>query len=221
MRGRVLSAAWLPFAAGFGLGQPTLLTSDEVLGRMDKQFAGGLPACVELNQLRRGAHDDLQWLTKRLKGTKVDPLYMASLEDLSTAIRESAKDRNLQTACNTLRLVVADLRTKRQDCRALGHSRTNISVEIRTLQGREEVAGWEVYARWLPAGDRFSTVPKRLQVLSSPARGTVPIPGEYEIHAKNASSGVMTDPVRVSIGGAPTFIWPLPVPVAKDKQREK
>jgi hypothetical protein len=146
---------------------------------------------------------------------------MASLEDLSMAIRESGKSPNLDSACNALRLVVADLHTKRQDCRALGHSRTNISVEIRTLEGKNEVAGWEVYARWLPAGDRFSTVPKRLQILSSPARGTVPIPGEYEVYAKNSSSGVMTDPVRVSIGGAATFLWPLPVPAGKDKQHEK
>jgi hypothetical protein len=115
----------------------------------------------------------------------------------------------------------ADLHVKRLDCRAVGHSRTNIRVEINTLEGQKEASGWEVYARWLPGGDRFTTVPKRLQGLSSPARGTVPVPGEYELYAKQSSSGVSTDPIRVSIGGTNVFTWPLPVPVAKEKRSEK
>lgn len=55
MRGCIIDAAWLLFVAGFGLGQPTLLKSDEVFGRMEKQFAGGLPACAGPNQQGDGA----------------------------------------------------------------------------------------------------------------------------------------------------------------------
>ena len=211
--------------AGFMLGgvqacaQPTLLRTDEVLGTLYKQFEAGLPACPDLEQLRRGAREDIQWLSGRLKGTKVEPEYVASLGDLSDAVRKSSKMAGRETACAALRLIAADLHVKRLDCRAMGHSRTNIRVEINTMDGQKDVPGWEVYARWLPAGDRFTTVPRRLQSLSSPARGTVPVPGEYEIYAKQSSTGVSTDPVRVSIGGAEAFTWPLPVP--KEKRNDK
>ena len=196
-------------------GQPTLLNADQALGNLYKQFGARLPACPGLNPL--AVRDDLRWLNGRLRGTAVDSLYVASLADLGDAVRESAKKVN----CEALRLVAADLHVKRQDCRALGHSRTNIPVEVRTLAGGKEVAGWEVYMRWLPAGDRFTAVPKRLRGISSPARGTVPIPGEYVVYAKQPSSSVSTDPIRVSIGGTEVFTWPLPVPVAATSRSDE
>jgi hypothetical protein len=218
MRTWVICAGFMLLGGMQAHGQPTLLRSDEVLGTLYKQFGGSLPACPDLEKLRSGAREDIQWLIGRFKGTTVDPEYVASLGDLSDAVRKSAKSGR-EAACASLRLIAADLHVKRLDCRAVGHSRTNIRVEISTVDGQKDVPGWEVYARWLPAGDRFTTVPRRLQSLSSPARGTVPVPGEYEIYAQQSSSGVSTGPVRVSIGGAQVFTWPLPVP--KEKRSEK
>ena len=209
----------LLIGGGTAFAQPTLLNADQALRNLYKQFGARLPACPGFSSL--AVRDDLLWLNRRLKGTTVDSLYVASLADLGDAVRESARNANSQRACAALRLVAADLHVKRQDCRALGHSRTNIPVEVRTLAGGKEVAGWEVYLLWLPAGDRFTAVPKRLRGISSPARGTVPIPGEYVVYAKRPSSSVSTDPIRVSIGGTEVFTWPLPVPVAATSRSEE
>lgn len=216
-----LASALLLLAAGNVFGQPTLLSADQALGNLYKQFGRRLPPCPDRTQLSLTAREDVLWLRNRLRGTKVGGEYVASLGDLGDVVRSSTRNSDIKGACEALRLVAADLRVKRQDCRAIGHSRTNIRVEIRTLEGGKEVAGWEVYTLWLPAGDRFTGVPKRLQGLSSPARGTVPIPGEYEVYARQLSSGVSTDAVRVSIGGTEIFTWPLPVSSAKTGRREE
>jgi len=215
--GRATTACLL-FAAGHALGQPTLLNSEDALGNLNKQFQSALPACPGIDQLRRSVREDIAWLLGRFKNTNVDRQYVASLLDLSDAVHQATKRENAGTACTVLRLVRDDLHIKRLDCRAVGHSRTDIPVEINTVEGKKDASGWEVYTRWLPAGDRFSPIPKRLRDLSSPARGTVPVPGEYEVFAKEASGRLTTDPVRVSIGGSKVFTWSLSVPVAQDKQ---
>ena len=155
------------------------------------------------------------WLSERFQSTgwsKVQPEYVASLGALAAELQKAAGSKNEKAACESIHLISQDLQDKHEDCRALGHSRTNIPVEIQTMAGGREVAGWEVYTRWLPSGDSFSGAPKRLQGLSSPARGTVPFPGEFEIYAKQTSSGISTEPVRVSIHETQVFKWPLPVP---------
>ncbi|HXE11007.1 MAG TPA: hypothetical protein VN633_02740 [Bryobacteraceae bacterium] len=80
-----------------------------------------------------------------------------------------------------------------------------------TNDGLNPVVGLEVYLRWIPAGDHFDTEPKRLKGFSSPARGSVPIPGEFEVFAKDPSTGTSSEPERLSIGGAEVFRWALQV----------
>ena len=208
----------LLFAAGHAWGQPTLLSADEALGNLNKQFQSTLPQCPDIDQLRNSVREDISWLLGRFKNTSVDRQYVASLLDLSDAVRQATKRETAGAACAVLRLVKDDLHIKRLDCRAVGHSRTDIPVEISTVEGKKDASGWEVYTRWLPAGDRFSPIPKRLRDLSSPARGTVPVPGEYEVFAKEASGGLTTGPIRVSIGGSKVFTWSLSVPVAQNKR---
>ena len=208
------TAVCVVLAASHALGQPSLLSANEALNNINKQFEAVLPACPDIDQLRKSVREDTAWLVGRFRDTNVDRQYVASLLDLSDAVHQATKKENARSACSALRLVRADLHVKRLDCRAVGHSRTDIPVEINTVEGKKEIPGWEVYARWLPAGDRFSPIPKRLKDLSSPARGTVPIPGEYEVFAKQSSGVLTTDPVRVSIGGSKVFTWSLSVPAA-------
>jgi hypothetical protein len=96
-------------------GQPTLLNADQALDNLFKQFGGGLPACPDLHQLRLSTRNDVRWLKTRLRGTKVDRQYVASLADLSDMVRKSARNANVNGACEALRLVAADLHVKRQD----------------------------------------------------------------------------------------------------------
>lgn len=171
-------------------------------------------SCPNADQLRQSLNADGEFLSQRLGQAgwdKVGKNYVASLNDLASGLAKIGTSPAGQNACALLTLIAGDLHAKRQDCEALGHSRTDIPVEITTTMGQQPKPGLEVYTRWLPAGDHFTTVPKRLEALSTPARGTVPIPGEFEIFAKDPSTGQSSDPERVSIGGTQVFRWPLPV----------
>ncbi len=208
----IAGVCWLAGARGLSQAPPTLLSAREVLGEILKQSK--FPSCTDANQLIESKNEDAQFLTQRLKqaGWKtVSPDYISSLDVLSKALHQIAGDDDTARACERLRLVLRDLHTKRQDCEALGHSRTNIRIEVLTLSGKDSVNGLEVYWRWIPAGDLFDTVPKRLERMSSPALGMVPVAGEYELFAKDPASGKSTPPERVSIGGTEIFHWPLPV----------
>lgn len=199
-------------AAGAASGQPPLLKAGQALSKIADQ--GILPECPDTARLRTSKSMDAQWLFNRLNQVgwdKVSQDYVLSLNDLADGLAKIGKAGKSEAACETLRLIVRDIHAKRQDCEVLGHSRTDIPVEIVTTMGQDPRPGLEVYTRWLPAGDRFTTAPKRLSELSTPARGTVPIPGEFEIFAKDPATGQASDPERVSIGGTETFRWPLPV----------
>jgi hypothetical protein len=220
MQGCVAALMGACVMAGSASGQPALLSPKDTLRKIANQAT--LPRCPDVERLRALKNEDARWLFNRFESTgwsNVDPVYGASLNDLLDALLDAARDRDMARACDTLRLVVQDLHVKRVDCRKLGHSRTNIPVRIRTVRGADEVKNWEVYTRWLPAGDRFTTVPKRLRDLSSPAEGSVPVPGEFEIFAKDPVSGAMTEPARVSIGGAETFEWTLPIARAANRKQ--
>lgn len=209
---RIICACWLLAAPGFSQAPPTLLSARELLGDIARH--NKIPPCSDAVQLLASKNKDALFLTQRLKqaGWKsVDPDYVASLDSLFKALVQIAGERDTNQACDRLRLVVSDLHTKRQDCEALGHSRTNIRVEVLTEAGNGPLNGLEIYWRWLPRGDQFDTDPKRLSKLSSPALGNVPVPGEYELFAKDPASGRTTHPERVSIGGTEVFHWSLPI----------
>jgi hypothetical protein len=183
-----------------------------------KQFGSGrLPNCPNGTALRE-ATDDLQWLRGPLSETgwgAVDPAYEVSLYALSdvTTAAIRASDRN--AACAALTVVARDIRAKRVDCRMFGKGRANLNVQVETITEQGPASMWEVYARWLPLGDRFTGVPRRLEGLSTPARGIVPVPGEYELYAHNPTTGVMSEPIRVSIGGKDPFTLQLVVPTRR------
>lgn len=213
VRTAILTAGicWLFAACGFGQALPSLLTAREMLIQIRQSK---IPRCGDVDQLIAAKNEDASFLLKRLgqagwKNVSAD--YVASLDVLSKAVVEIGREPDTSRACDRMRLVLSDLHTKRQDCEAVGHSRTNIHVEIVTLTGKDAVSGLEVYWRWLPAGDLFDTAPKRLGGISSPALGSVPVAGEYELFAKDPVSGRTTRPERVSIGGAEVFRWPLPI----------
>jgi hypothetical protein len=217
------AAAWLLFASASAIAQEVPLSARDALDALYKQYRGKLPNCLDVSQARAAAEEDVLWLSRRFAQTgwsNLGPEYVASLNQLVVTLREAANNRDTRTACETALVVMRDVHIKRADCREIGHSRTNIPIEIETKQGRTAVSDWEVYTLWLPAGDRVSTVPKRLQGLSSPARGTVPVPGEYEIFAK-VPSGQSTKPERVSIGGTEVFKWTLQVPSSQGRPAEK
>jgi hypothetical protein len=205
---------WNTEPAGEGGHEP--LVARQALGEIIKQAA--LPVCLDTDQLRSSKDEDGMYLYQKLDGAgweKVGSDYLQSLNDLAEGLIRLGTAPRTEKSCAMLRLIVKDLHTKRADCAAMGHSRTDIPVEISTTQGKDPVPRLEVYFRWLPAGDHFTTVPKRLRDLSSPARGTVPIPGEFEIFARDPATGKSTTPERVSIGGSATFKWPLPVSFAE------
>jgi hypothetical protein len=191
------------------------LNAEAVMDALYKQYRSGkLPNCFEVGQARQAAEDDVDWLTHRFSNTgwsKIQPDYLANLNTLLYALKESAENHDVRAGCQLALEVMRDIHIKRDDCREFGHSRTNIPVEIEVKNGRAQVPDWEVYTVWLPSGDRFTAEPKRLQALSSPARGTVPVPGEYELLAKSPCCEP-TKPVRVSIGGTNVFKWSLQVP---------
>ena len=209
--------------AGSVFGQQTMLSAPDAMDAIYKQYRGKLPACLDVVQARKAAEDDIQWLSRRFAQTgwsHVGPEYVASLNDLLDSLRLAADNRDIRGACERVLAVMRDIHIKRNDCREIGHSRTNVPVEIEIKRGRQAVSDWEVYTLWIPAGDRFTTVPKRLQGLSSPARGTVPVPGEYELVAKDPS-GLSTKPIRVSIGGAEVFNWSLQIPAPQGQPAKK
>jgi hypothetical protein len=197
------------------------VSAPSALAYMYKQLHGKLPPCADEARMRESA-DDVLWLYQRFGQTgwkNVDQTYVASLNDLYAALEKAAfAQRDFNVACESLRLVLQDLHVKREDCRALGHSRSKLPVEIALVsksaaapQGTPQ-RGWEVYAQWLPSGDRFKGAQNRLMNLSSPATGTVPVAGVYHIWAKDPSTGIRTEPERVSIGGNEIFHWTLTVP---------
>ena len=195
-----------------GIAQPSLMGGKRALGIIVEQSK--LADCPDGEQLRASVKADADFLNEKNGQAgwgKAGKDYVSSLNDLADALQNIAHARKSMKACETFRLIARDLHTKRLDCEALGHGRTDVPVEVTTIAGRNPIPGLEVYTRWLPAGDRFSTTPKRLAGLSTPARGTVPIPGEFEIFARDPSSGKSTQPERVSIGGAEVFQWQLPV----------
>jgi hypothetical protein len=191
--------------------EPNLLSAQEALDRIRLQ---PLPPCQDALRLVAAKRDDATFLSRRLREAgwgKVGREYVLSLNDLAYGLFAAAKGRPSEESCERIRLILNDLHVKRRDCERLGHSRTDIPVEISTTRGRSAVSGLEVYLRWIPAGDHFDTEPKRLRDFSSPARGTVPIPGEFEVFAKDPSSGESSEPERLSIGGVDVFRWQLQV----------
>lgn len=201
---------WVAFG-GVANAQLPLLTGRQALAQIMHQQ---LPACQNALQSVATKKEDAVFLSKKFQETgwgNVGKEYVLSLNDLADGLREAAKGPPTQASCEKIRLIVSDLHVKRKDCEKLGHSRTDIPVEVSTKQGRNTVAGLEVYVRWIPAGDHFDTEPKRLRDFSSPARGSVPVPGEFEVFVKDPSTGKSTDPERLSIGGTEIFRWALQV----------
>jgi len=198
------------------LGASTAGGTPIVFDRLLKDFSSvRLRECPDAQALSAAA-DDILWLEGRLNQTgwtQLDREYEDSLDSLSdiTAMAISRWDRNM--SCVALAAVARDIKAKRDDCRTLGHSRTKLSVQIATVTSKQgPVSNWEVWVRWLPVGDRFTAEPRRLEGLSTPAKGFVPVAGEYELYARNPSTGVRTEPVRVSIAGKDPFTWPVVVP---------
>jgi len=201
--------------SGERLPAGTFITRTFVVDYLAKQFGS-----AQLEECKGGAPlgatvGDLQFLHERFSQDgweDVNEEYEANLYLLSgmTAAALNESDRNV--ACVTFAAVSRDIKAKRDDCALNGKGRTNLSVQIQTASSHGPVSNWEVYYRWLPDGDRFSTVWRRLEGLSAPAKGIVPVPGEYELKASNPLTGVMSAPVRVSIAGSTPFTWPLIVP---------
>jgi hypothetical protein len=201
---------WITFAAAIS-AEPPLLSARQALGQIAEQR---LPVCQNVLQLIENKKDDAAFLSRVLREAgweKVGTEYILSLNDLADGLRDAANEPPTQASCEKIRLILSDLHTKRKDCEKVGHSRTEIPVEVSTNNGQNPVLGLEVYLRWIPAGDHFDTEPKRLKGFSSPARGSVPIPGEFEIFAKDPSTGSASEPERLSIGGAEVFRWALQV----------
>jgi hypothetical protein len=200
---------WVTF--GVRSDAQTSLSARQVLVQISEQ---SLPACQNVLQLIQDKKDDSTFLYRKFKETgwqNVAAEYVLSLNDLADGLREAGNERPTVESCEKIRLLLRDLHTKRRDCEKLGHSRTEVPIEVSTNNGQKPVAGLEVYWRWIPAGDRFDTTPKRLKGLSSPARGSVPVPGEFELFVKDPSTGVSSEPERLSIGGAEVFHWALQV----------
>ena len=204
------SIIWITFTAA-SCAQTPLLTARQALAQITEQR---LPACQSVLQLIDAKKNDAAFLTRELQKAgwgKVGTEYVLSLNDLADGLRDAANEHPTQASCDKIQLLLSDLHTKRRDCEKLGHSRTEIPIEVSTNNGLNPVAGLEVYLRWIPAGDHFDTEPKRLKGFSSPARGSVPVPGEFEIFAKDPSTGSASEPERLSIGGAEVFRWALQV----------
>lgn len=200
----------LTFTAVAGAETP-LLTARQALNQLMKQT---LPACPNALQSVKGKRDDVTFLLRKFQEAgwgSIGPEYVLSLNDLAEGLRQAAEGPRTEAGCEKVRLILSDLHAKRRDCEILGHSRMDVPVEISTIREKQAIQGLEVYARWIPAGDHFDTQPKRLKDFSSPARGTVPIPGEFEIFARDPSTGESTEPERLSIGGASVFRWKMQV----------
>jgi hypothetical protein len=211
---------WLTLSTAANAQAP-LLSARQALAQIMEQT---LPACQDALHSVAAKKEDAMFLTRKLREAgwgNVSKEYVLSLNDLADGLREAAKGPPHQASCDKIRLIVSDLHVKRKDCEKLGHSRTDIPVEVSTSRGRNVITGLEVYVRWIPAGDHFDTEPKRLRDFSSPARGTVPIPGEFEVFAKDPSTGNSTEPERLSIGGAEVFRWALQVRFPDNAQSSK
>lgn len=202
----MVSGQQLSAASSAGLGP--------VVTNLLKQFSSErLPKCPNAAALSEAA-DDLRWLLGPLSETgwgAIDPAYELSLYALFDVTMAAIKALDQNAACAALTVVARDIQAKRADCRMFGKGRANLNVQVETITGRGPVSMWEVYARWLPPGDRFTGAPRRLEGLSTPATGVVPVPGEYELHAHNPTTGVTSEPIRVSIGGREPFTLQLVV----------
>lgn len=208
--GWLATIIWITFSVAIS-AQPSLLSARQALAQIAEQR---LPACPNVLQLIEAKKSDTAFLTKELRAAgweKVGTQYILSLNDLAEGLRDAANEYPSQSSCEKVRSILSDLHTKRRDCEKVGHSRTEIPIEVSTASGENPVAGLEVYLRWIPAGDHFDTEPKRLKGFSTPARGSVPVPGEFEIFAKDPSTGISSEPERLSIGGTEIFRWALQV----------
>jgi hypothetical protein len=161
------------------------------------------------------AAGDADWLINRFNQTgwqKVPAEYTASLQSLANNLNRATSGGDKRFQCEVVSFIVRDLAAKRADCSTFGHARNNVRVEISTTHDGVPQKNWEVYVVWLPEGDRFTGIPRRLASLSSPAVGVIPFPGEFVIYAKHPSKPLTSSKVQVSVSGADPFSWQISVP---------
>jgi hypothetical protein len=163
----------------------------------------------------QGARRSADWLIGRfgeITTGDIPAAYRQSLKTLVTSLAHAKAGSDRQSLCRVADYAVRDLVAKHQDCKTFGHARTRVSVEIRTVHNGVPQPNWEVYLIWLPEGDRFTGVPRRLESLSTPAKGKVPFPGEFMVFARHPASQRSTPQQQISVSAADPFTWSLTVP---------
>ena len=180
--------------------------------------------CSTEAELEQGAAS-ARWLLQRFNQTgwnKVPPDYTASLRMLARSLeQDEAATTDAANICSAASFASRDLQAKHRDCAKFGHARNNVKLEVRTVNEGVPQSNWEVYLIWLPEGDRFTGVPRRLEHLSTPARGSVPFPGEFEVYAHHPKSKHSTAQHRISVAGADPFTWTIHVPVVREPSLKK
>jgi hypothetical protein len=112
--------------------QEALLSARQALVQISEQ---PLPACQNALQLIQIKTDDSAFLYRKFQEAgwgNVASEYVLSLNDLADGLRDAGNEHPTDASCERIRLILSDLHTKRRDCEKLGHSRTEIPIEVST-----------------------------------------------------------------------------------------
>jgi hypothetical protein len=158
-----------------------------------------------------GIRRNATWLAGRLSDDRTPAAYARSVELNLTYLR-AALDFGAASRMETLKYVFEDLEQKHLDCMHSGMGRL-VKLEVRTMQGTNEVRGWQVFYRWLPGRAVGEVRPQPFPSLSSPTAVELP-PGAYSVQAVKAVAGreVLSGELRVPVGGRKSVTFELPVP---------
>jgi hypothetical protein len=158
-----------------------------------------------------GIQKNATWLAGRLSDEKTPAAYARSVELNLTYLR-AALSFGAANRLETLKYVFDDLEQKHQDCMQAGMGRL-VKLEVRTIQGTNEVKGWQVFYRWLPGRAVGEIRPQPFPSLSSPTAVELP-PGAYSVRAVKSVDGreVLSGELRVPVGGRKSVTFELPVP---------
>ena len=165
----------------------------------------------ELRKYTREIDYAASWLKDRV--TEKDPAeyrLQLTIDDylLGRAIA------NPDEANQIVKGVALDLDLKNRDCYQFGHGR-RVPLEIRTMRGNVEEAGWQIFYRWLPPNNLpVQVMEMSFPEPSSPSTWDLPV-GMYEFHIekRDASGTVLkSNTMVVPVGLVNKGEWRIQIP---------
>ena len=142
--------------------------------------------------------------------------YRDNLSGDVKALERALTTGNVDALVATTESVAEDLEVKLEHCnRSGGKLGGSVTVRVRTVKGRDEIASWQVFymPRVFEAAPNAS--PDLFPQLSSPTEDTL-VPGRYVMWARDPVSSRVGERTVVKVGeGKKELVLDLPVPSAR------